>query len=479
MLLPIGWLIVFAVIGAMVIPLVRFLGPVGIRNYVLEELYDSDTGYYNVAYRIISPALCCAMLVSLAGVIALATGGSAPTACYLPLVFYWLFLGTIKVARKSILSPIAFILEALASIGIAVLFYIFVIRRFLNFDFAFIDDSSIAFQAEMAVFAFLVQAITSLFMRRQYRVNYGQTHTYSLGNRQGHRTTFGNSNYGYSPIDVSEKKLFEYERQFGSMLPKRFSSDPLLRCVFFSIMAIEDSNRPKGFRFFERVACAAGLAHSTGIMQQKSDKPLTDRDSVELATAYIERMWDSFLVTFAKSAQGGYSPNTLTFTSSWYRYDYNYLADLVENAFGFFYGDYCGTRLLDAGFIFSQVKGFWERNRYGFLPQTVISSWSVSPIEAAWFDGEEIYWEDDYTVSRTTRPKNLAGYEFIVIDGNGSLASCEKINELHRHIESHAGIVTKITLVESVHVIVCAYCAVEQIDGSFNDEWRISRADLE
>ena len=350
-------------------------------------------------------------------------------------------------------------------------------RRLLSYDFDFIDDSSIAFQTEMAVFAFLVQIITSLFTRRQYKLSCRYAHTHPSKNIKVSRKTSNYRRHGYSSIDANEKKLFEYERRFGSVLPKRFSSDPLLRCVFFSVMAIEDSNRPESFRFFERIACTVGLAHSTGIMQQKSNKPLSDHESVKLAAAYISRMWDTFLTTFAKSIQSGYSPDAIVFTSSWYKYDYNRLADATENAFGYFYGDYCGTRLLDAGVVFSQVKGFWERNRYGLLPQTVISSWDVPPTEATWFGSEKIYWMNDYTVTRTTCPKNLDGYKLIVIDGGSNQASYEKVAELHRRIESRMGFVIKVTLIENVHVAIYAYCAAEQVDSIIDNEWRIIRID--
>lgn len=475
MLASIGWLIAFLVIGIVTIPLVRFLGPVGIRNYVLEELYDSQTGYYNIIYRVVSPALCCTALVSVLGIAVLAVGGPAPTACYLPLVFYWLSLGAMKIARKSMLSLLAFALEALVSIGIAMLFSQFVVRRILNYDFGFIDDSNIAFQAEMAVLAFLVQIIVSLFIRRQYRVNCCSS--YSSESRRERRTTLNYSKPYYSHIDTSEKRLFEYERQYGSMLPDRFSSDPLLRCVFFSIMAIEDSNRPKGFRFLERIACTIGIAHSSGIMQQKSDRPLSDRESVELATGYIERMWDSFLMTFARSVQSGYSPSTFEFTSFWYRYNYANVAGAAEKAFGFFYGDYCGTRLLNASFVFSKVREFWERNRYGLLPRTVVSSWRTPPTEASWFSSGRVYWEDDYTVSCTVSPGDHSGYECITISGDSDQASYERIDELYRHIESCLGVVVKVTLIENVHVVILARCEVGRIDGASHGEWKIVRAD--
>lgn len=97
-------------------PLVRILGPVGIKDYVLEELYDHDSGYCNVFYRIVAPALCSTVLVALFGIIVLALGGSAPTYSFLSLVFYWLFLAVIKLAHNIMISKPAFILEAITSV---------------------------------------------------------------------------------------------------------------------------------------------------------------------------------------------------------------------------------------------------------------------------------------------------------------------------------------------------------------------------
>lgn len=52
---------------------------------------------------------------------------------------------------------------------------------------------------------------------------------------------------------------------------------------------IEDSNRPEAWRTLERIACLLGVAKTTGIMQQRSDSPLSDEESVLLAAGYIER----------------------------------------------------------------------------------------------------------------------------------------------------------------------------------------------
>lgn len=117
------------------VPLVRILGPVGITSYTLEEYYDSDNGFYNVAYRIIAPVLCCSTLISIVGIIACAAGAKPPTACYLSVLLYWIIICVIKITKKTILSKMAFAFQAIFSIGIALLLDIYVIPSLVARDF--------------------------------------------------------------------------------------------------------------------------------------------------------------------------------------------------------------------------------------------------------------------------------------------------------------------------------------------------------
>jgi hypothetical protein len=87
-------------------------------------------------------------------------------------------------------------------------------------------------------------------------------------------------------------------------------------------MAIEDCNRPETWRFIERIACSLGVAKTTGIMQQRSADPLSDKESVLLAVEYVEKMWDRYLETYAKSARCSTGIH-LVIGSGWYEYDYS------------------------------------------------------------------------------------------------------------------------------------------------------------
>lgn len=45
------WVLIYLLIGAATIPFVRYLGPVAIREYMLEIEYDDDVSRANVIYR--------------------------------------------------------------------------------------------------------------------------------------------------------------------------------------------------------------------------------------------------------------------------------------------------------------------------------------------------------------------------------------------------------------------------------------------
>lgn len=181
----------------------------------------------------------------------------------LPLVIYWFVLGIIKHARNRLIKYLGpFLSEAIVSFVIACAFDQFVIGGYLRSEngLEVFDNSSIAFQMEVALFWVIVSSISAAFVRISNR---------RARNRPTDETRGKDESKYNCAIDTSEAKLFSFERKFGKLLPQRFQSDILLRCVFFSIMAIEDGNRPRLYRFVENVAARLGLAKTTGIMQQR------------------------------------------------------------------------------------------------------------------------------------------------------------------------------------------------------------------
>ncbi len=379
------WIVFYVFIGLSSVQLVHYAGPLAIGGqYTVDELYSTDeSGRLNVAYRILAPTICCQLPVFIVAAICDALSVPGPSLRCMPTLFYWLFLGVTKHARGKLrYRTLPFLFEAFMSLLLSVAFDHFVIDGYLGGQgLDVLDTSSIAFEFELALFGVVTFWISTLFKRYQIKC-------------------------------TGEARLFAYEREYGDLLPQRFSSDLLLRSVFFAIMAIEDGNRPEFIRTIERMAAHFHLAKTTGIMQQTSDAPLSDMDSVKLAIPYIERMWDQFLVEFARSAEGA-GGDALRFFKGYYTYDYCMLSRTIRNHFAPFYGDYCGTRLLNANRVFCDVLEFEERQRYGLLPKTVSATGSICATELGWLSGECCYWSDYNTVVSCLNGNDANGVKLV------------------------------------------------------------------
>lgn len=439
MIATICWIVCYLAIACGCVFLVRYIGPITIE-YVLEETYDKTSGPINVLYRIVSPALCSETILLLLSAVTGMLGCNPPKHMWLPVLFYWVILLMMKLACKKMTRPwYAFALEGSASIAIATLLDSFVLQRLSAGDLSALDGSNIAFEMELALLYVLIQAIVTAMTRYQYKIRIRTSHT-AANEKPETEDRSSTSKYNLA-IDVSEAKLYEYGRKYSPLLPERFMHDPLLWDIFFTIMAIEDGNRPSVIRAFERAACTLGLAKTTGIMQQKSDKPLSDEESVVLAAAYIEKMWDRFLAGFARSREGGFSPRTICFGATWYSYDYAAVARALGRSFNSFYGDYCGTRLLNAAAVFEEVRRFEERERYGLTKDAVIARGSILPMHSGWLSSQPFYWEDGHTIRSKTPPALNGGdapYEFhsISIDANEIAELCADLKQLGASIYS-------------------------------------------
>lgn len=252
------WFIVYLAIGAAAIFMVAFLGPVSILDYRLEETWDKGNGLTNVMYRIISPAICTTGVMFLV-VVALGRASVAPPSHrWLSTLVYWMVLFVLKLGRREgLLYYSAVAVECAVSVLLAYLMDIFVVEGFMRVGIDIFDQSSLAFQLEVALFYVAVQFVISLSTRYQYKVNYKchEATSVVVGLPSDSEEATVREAGRADSIDTSEKKLYSYVRQYGSLLPERFDADVLLRSVFYAIMAIEDYNRPlisvplKGWRF--------------------------------------------------------------------------------------------------------------------------------------------------------------------------------------------------------------------------------------
>lgn len=154
-----------------------------------------------------------------------------------------------------------------------------------------------------------------------------------------------------------EKGTFDYEKQFyeiqsmvEDILPRRFRQDIALQSLFYSFAMIEDYYRPKHFRWFERIAARFKLAKTTGIMQVKSNKALSDKDSIYASFPIIEGIWDEYL----EKADNLYTQAQLKVTEDSYEYILNRMAHCIASDFPYLHARYMGT---------TQFKGtqfFWS-----------------------------------------------------------------------------------------------------------------------
>lgn len=415
--------VIYCLVAAAGVCVVRRFGPFSLSSYCVEDEYDSEGSKENISYRILAPSLFCIVVVLLAnGLIGALHGELGTLASFVPTLMYWVILSTIKASHHKLWDRVGpYLIEAFLSCLISFAADCYVIGAVAKEGLAVFDQSSIAFQLEVALFWALVGVTSTLFLRRRYRVRVGGAAPAGRTRARSYRY------YTVGTVDASEKRLASYEQRFGKNLPVRYRQDILLRAVFFSIMAIEDSNRPRGVRLLERVLCRFGLASTTGIMQQKSACPLSDEESVLLAADYICGMWDGYLKAFAKSDTATGDKGRICFTGQYYSYDFKTIRNSIEENFSLLYGDYCATRLLHANFVFREVLAYELRNNYGLSASRVVAAGSIFPREALWFGWREFYWSDSCTVMSLDRPDMLQGVFLVRRDGE---ATVEQVDEL-------------------------------------------------
>lgn len=80
-------------------------------------------------------------------------------------------------------------------------------------------------------------------------------------------------------------------RHFDGLIQSKIKDD-LLKLIAYSILIYEDYARPPAIRQLERAAWWKDR-RTTGIMQVAADRPLSDRESVELGTNLLLESWEA------------------------------------------------------------------------------------------------------------------------------------------------------------------------------------------
>ena len=93
-----------------------------------------------------------------------------------------------------------------------------------------------------------------------------------------------------------DSKITYYRQRFGDIV-NGFSRNDRFQALVYSVMLIEDFNRPKAYRFLENWFFRAGKAKTLGIMQTSPGRIVSDEESVVLG---MEMLQDSLKTTFEK-----------------------------------------------------------------------------------------------------------------------------------------------------------------------------------
>ena len=83
------------------------------------------------------------------------------------------------------------------------------------------------------------------------------------------------------------KRFKQFEKKYFHLLKPTIKDNYELYKIFFAIMLVEDLNRPVIFRFLEKIIFPIGFIQTSGIMQVKSKKYLSDEESINLAQEKI------------------------------------------------------------------------------------------------------------------------------------------------------------------------------------------------
>lgn len=107
---------------------------------------------------------------------------------------------------------------------------------------------------------------------------------FSIRPRDGATAIFG-ANYF---VDRAEKRedIELFDRIFASCI--RFGADPIL---VKAIAIAESAQRPKWFRFLERLGVKVGASNTSGLMQMASGTPLSDEESIDRAAQNYRNVW--------------------------------------------------------------------------------------------------------------------------------------------------------------------------------------------
>lgn len=144
--------VIYCLVATAGVCVVRRFGPFSLSSYCVEDEYDSEGSKENISYRILAPSLFCIVVVLLAnGLIGALHGELGTLASFVPTLMYWVILSTIKASHHKLWDRVGpYLIEAFLSCLISFAADCYVIGAVAKEGLAVFDQSSIAFQLEVA-----------------------------------------------------------------------------------------------------------------------------------------------------------------------------------------------------------------------------------------------------------------------------------------------------------------------------------------
>ena len=355
--------IIYFFIGLLTKFMIRTAGPLVLRGKYLKEITSytlNEESQINIFYRILSPVVYSYLIIGVVYILSSPFNFKGPrNLMWLPVVFYWCIqIVTVFRARHVRYPKWTLFAQAFLSIGVGIYFDWVVVREIPTRGIGWFEQTNIGWQFMLVFFFGVSGLILSGFVKGN-------------GQREHANDTTNDEDDSDAPPKLyfsssQEEKFYSYKRRFHHLLPDVFNEDPLLLSLFYSIVYIEDANRPAWHRALERALFFTNRVRSTGIMQLRSPVYLTDEDSVIKAAPFVQSIWFDFLEDIGKER---HSP--LELCPRGYSYRFPDLLKFFIAQSNVLYGRYCGTMTYDVSETFAAMSGLVIYSESFFTPSSV------------------------------------------------------------------------------------------------------------
>ncbi|WP_276975166.1 hypothetical protein [Flavobacterium filum] len=136
------------------------------------------------------------------------------------------------------------------------------------------------------------------------------------------------------------KSRYHYFKRFYGQLIKDLTNNEILESIVYAIIIYEDFNRPKIVRQIENLKFKlTKKPHTLGVMQVRSDKLISDLESVKLGTEKIVNAYKRYLENSTQRSSDYFEWNARNYIINDYNAGISYneevneLADIIKNTF--------------------------------------------------------------------------------------------------------------------------------------------------